>query len=175
MVNKNLSVRALDLYSDDRSDDTSRVCREQATINVSSVSPEITSDSLPETNVNSKPVVDSGGSEAPLPRLIKEKTIRDWIYDPRLYIVSGLLLVCQRNLPTYHVSNISHLRSCYDHTCTIQPIKKQTTPFWQKVTFNMVFHLQHSPRHLCGFSKIQTGSLGSEINRELLKCTRIFL
>ena len=115
MVNKNLPVRVLDLCSDDRSDDTSHVCKEQAPTNVSSVSPETTSDSSPETIVNSMPVVDSGGSETPVPRLTKEKTIRDWIYDPRLYIVSGLLLVCQRNLPTYHVSNISYLRSCYDH------------------------------------------------------------
>ena len=115
MVNKNLPVRVLDLYSDDRSDNTSHVCREQAPINVSSFSPEITSDSSPETNGNSRPVVDSGGSETPVSRLTKEKTIRDWIHDPRLYIVSGLLLVCQRNLPSYHVSNISYLRSCYDH------------------------------------------------------------
>ena len=115
VVNKNLPVRVLDLYSDDRSDDTSHVRREQAPINVSSASTEITSDSSPETIVNSKPAVDSGGSETPVPRLNKEKTIRDWIYDPRLYIVSGLLLVCQRNLPTHHVSNISYLRSCYDH------------------------------------------------------------
>ncbi|XP_029192077.2 uncharacterized protein LOC114958465 [Acropora millepora] len=88
VVNKNLPVRVLDLCSDDRSDDTSHVCKEQAPTNVSSVSPETTSDSSPETIVNSMPVVDSGGSETPVPRLTKEKTIRDWIYDPRLYIVS---------------------------------------------------------------------------------------
>ena len=112
-VNKNLPVRVLDLYSDDTSDDTSRVCREQATINISSVSPEITSDSLPETNANSKPVVDSGGSEAPPPRLISEKTVRDWVFDPRLYIVSGLLLV--RLLDVLGQANFSCLRSCPDH------------------------------------------------------------
>ncbi|XP_015774170.1 PREDICTED: uncharacterized protein LOC107352346 isoform X2 [Acropora digitifera] len=88
VINRNLPVRVLDLYSDDRSDDTSRVCKEQAPINISSVSPEITSDSLSESNANSKPVVDSGGPEVPPPRLISEKTVRDWVFDPRLYIVA---------------------------------------------------------------------------------------
>ncbi|XP_074614268.1 uncharacterized protein LOC141874022 isoform X1 [Acropora palmata] len=88
VINRNLPVRVLDLYSDDRSDDTSRVCKEQAAINISSVSPEITSDSLSESNANSKPVVDSGGPEVPPPRLISEKTVRDWVFDPRLYIVA---------------------------------------------------------------------------------------
>ena len=92
MVNKDLSVRVLDLYSDNRSDDTRRVCKEQTPINVSSVSSEITSDPLSETNVNSKPFADS---ETPPARSISEKTVRNWLFDPRLYIVSTLLLVCQ--------------------------------------------------------------------------------
>ncbi|XP_067038459.1 uncharacterized protein [Acropora muricata] len=88
VINRNLPVRVLDLYSDDRSDETSRVCKEQAAINISSVSPEITSDSLSESNADSKPVVDSGDPEVPPPRLISEKTVRDWVFEPRLYIVA---------------------------------------------------------------------------------------
>ena len=113
VINRNLPVRVLDLYSDDRSDDTSRVCKEQAAINISSVSPEITSDSLSESNANSKPVVDSGGPEVPPPRLISEKTVRDWVFDPRLYIVSALLLV--RLLDVLGQSSFSCLGYCHDH------------------------------------------------------------
>ena len=105
-------MRVLDLYSDDRSSD--RVCKEQTPINVSSVSPEITSDSLSETDVNSNPFGDSSDSETPAPRMTSEKTIRDWLFDPDLYIVSGLLLVCHSNLPAYQVLKISYLRSCRD-------------------------------------------------------------
>ncbi|KAK2565089.1 hypothetical protein P5673_011000 [Acropora cervicornis] len=103
VINRNLPVRVLDLYSDDRSDDTSRVCKDQAAINISSVSPEITSDSLSESNANSKPVVDSGGPEVPPPRLISEKTVRDWVFDPRLYIVA-IAYSCSWTLQSYGYS-----------------------------------------------------------------------
>lgn len=94
-VNKDLSVSALGLRSDDKSNDTSHGCEEGAPVNTSAISLEIKTSPLSKTKANSKPIVNSCESETPPPRrLTREKTIRDWLFDPCLHIVSGLLLVC---------------------------------------------------------------------------------
>lgn len=95
VVNKDLSSSVLGLYSDDKSTDTSHVCEERAPVTASAVSLEIKNAPLVKTNANSEPVAHSWESETPSPRLTREKTVQDWLFDPCFYIVSRLLLVCQ--------------------------------------------------------------------------------
>ena len=96
-VNKDLSVSVLGLRSDDKSNDTSHGCEEPAPVNASAISLEIKKSPLSKTKANSKPIVNSCESETPpLRRLNREKTVRDWLFDPCLHIVSGLLLVCHK-------------------------------------------------------------------------------
>ena len=76
------------------SHDTSSVCRDTATVNVSAVSLEIEGASLPENNSNNQQVINSDGNEAAPSRSHRaKKTMRSWLIEPRLYIVSGLLPV----------------------------------------------------------------------------------
>jgi len=97
VVNKDLSVRVLGLRSDDKSNDTSHGCEEPAPVNASAISLEVKNSPL-STKANSKPIVNSCESETPPPprRRTREKTVRDWLFDPCLHIVSGLLLVCHK-------------------------------------------------------------------------------
>ena len=76
------------------SHDTSSVFRDPATVNVSAVSLEIKGASLPENNSNNQQVINSDGNEAVPSRSHRaKKTMRSWLIEPRLYIVSGLLPV----------------------------------------------------------------------------------
>lgn len=96
-VNKDLSVSVSGLRSDDKSNDTRHGCEEPAPVNASAISLEIKNSPLSKTKANSKPIVSSCESETPPPRrLNREKTVRDWLFDPCLHIVSGLLLVCHK-------------------------------------------------------------------------------
>ncbi|XP_074614271.1 uncharacterized protein LOC141874024 isoform X2 [Acropora palmata] len=71
------------------SHDTSSVCRDPATVNVSAVSLEIEGASLPENNSNNQQVINSDDNQAAPSRSHRaKKTMRSWLIDPRLYIVS---------------------------------------------------------------------------------------
>lgn len=82
------------------SHDTSSVCREPATVNVSAVSLEIKGAPLPKNNSNNQKVINSDDNEsAPSRSHTAKKTMRSWLIEPRLYIVSGLLPVLSYDPP----------------------------------------------------------------------------
>lgn len=89
--------------SNNESHDTSGVCREPAPINVSAVSLEIKGAPLPETDSNNQQVINSDDNESGPSRSHRaNKTMRNWLIDPRLYIVSELLPVLSYDPPFRH-------------------------------------------------------------------------
>ena len=88
--NKGSYVSVLERYSDDReSNGTSHVSKESAPIDVSAVSLDTEGVSFSEIKPDRKPVVKSGNSEFGLSRSTRaDKTVRGWLIDPRLHLVS---------------------------------------------------------------------------------------
>ena len=90
VVSKGRYVSVLERYSDDReSTGTSRASKESSPSDVSAVSLDTKSVSFSQTKSDRNPVVKSCNRESGLPRSTRgNKTVRRWLIDPRLYLVS---------------------------------------------------------------------------------------
>ncbi|XP_015748307.1 PREDICTED: uncharacterized protein LOC107328101 [Acropora digitifera] len=90
VVSKGRCVSVLERYSDDReSTGTSRASKESSPSDVSAVSLDTKSVSFSQTKSDRNPVVKSCNRESGLPRSTRgNKTVRRWLIDPRLYLVS---------------------------------------------------------------------------------------
>ena len=90
VVSKGRNVSVLERYSDDReSNGTSRASKESTPSDVSGVSLDPKSISFSQIKSDRKPVVKSCNTESSLPLSTgADKTVRRWLIDPRLYLVS---------------------------------------------------------------------------------------
>lgn len=90
VVSRGRNVSFLERYSDDReSTGTSRAGKELAPSDKSTVSLDTKSVSFSQIKSDRKPVVKSCNTESGLPRSTRgNKTVRRWLIDPRLYLVS---------------------------------------------------------------------------------------